>query len=161
MSAPTITPPRGHAALRRSRVSLPGHVYHITTATHERHTLFDDLRIARAAIRALNDPALLGDSSLLAWVLMPDHLHALLLLGESDDLGALVARLKAGTARAVNRRRGQSGAVWQRAYHDHLLRKDEDLATVARYIVANPLRSRLVTRIADYPHWDAVWLRPM
>ena len=35
---------------------------------------------------------------------------------------------------------------------------DEDLAGVARYIVANPLRAKLVRALADYPFWDAVWL---
>jgi hypothetical protein len=38
------------------------------------------------------------------------------------------------------------------------LRKDEDLQTVARYIVANPLRAGLVEKIGDYPLWDAIWL---
>jgi putative transposase len=48
--------------------------------------------------------------------------------------------------------------VWQRGFHDHALRKEEDIVSVARYIVANPVRDGLVRRIGDYPHWDAVWL---
>jgi hypothetical protein len=38
------------------------------------------------------------------------------------------------------------------------LRQDEDVARVARYVVANPLRAGLVKRIGDYPLWDAAWL---
>lgn len=38
------------------------------------------------------------------------------------------------------------------------MRYDEDLLKAARYIIANPLRARLVKRVGDYPLWDAVWL---
>jgi hypothetical protein len=39
-----------------------------------------------------------------------------------------------------------------------LLRSDDDLQDMARYVVANPLRAGLVARIGDYPFWNAVWL---
>jgi hypothetical protein len=48
--------------------------------------------------------------------------------------------------------------LWQRGFHDHALRQDDDLAAAARYVIANPVRRGLVKRVADYPHWDAVWL---
>ncbi|MFK5927062.1 MAG: hypothetical protein QM483_10570 [Desulfuromusa sp.] len=47
--------------------------------------------------------------------------------------------------------------IWQKGYHDHALRDDEDLRQVARYIVANPVRAGLVVRAIDYSHWDAEW----
>ena len=58
----------------------------------------------------------------------------------------------------INERLSRKGKVWDKAYHDHALRKDEDVKRVARYIVANPLRKRLVDKIVDYPLWDAVWI---
>jgi putative transposase len=39
-----------------------------------------------------------------------------------------------------------------------VLRHEDDLAKLPRYIVANPLRAGLVERVGDYSHWDAVWL---
>jgi len=60
--------------------------------------------------------------------------------------------VKAVTAHRIGRR------IWQDGFHDHALRQEEDLAEVARYIVANPLRAGLVERVGDYSHWDAVWL---
>jgi putative transposase len=48
--------------------------------------------------------------------------------------------------------------LWQDGYYDRALRKEEDLQQIARYIVANPLRAKLVNKIGDYPLWDAVWL---
>ena len=83
---------------------------------------------------------------------MPDHLHWLMALGEGATLPVVVRAVKAVTAKRLG------GALWQRGYHDHALRREEDLLEVARYVVANPVRAGLVTRVGDYPHWDAVWL---
>ena len=94
----------------------------------------------------------------LAWVLMPDHLHWLFALQQSVTLGQVVHLLKGRSGRAVNQRFNRVESVWQRAYYDHALRREEDVLKVARYIVANPLRAGLVKKIGNYPHWDAVWL---
>jgi hypothetical protein len=48
--------------------------------------------------------------------------------------------------------------LWQRAFYDHALRKDEDVRQIARYIIANPLRRGLVKDVGDYLLWDAAWL---
>lgn len=96
--------------------------------------------------------------SSLAWVLMPDHLHWLFSLSNKSKLSDTVKLFKAGSALKVNGFLGRTGAVWQRAYYDHALRKEEDIKPIARYIVANPLRAGLVENIGDYPFWDAIWL---
>ena len=147
-----------HAALRRGRVSLSGQLYLLTSTTVDRRPLFADFPLACAAARAFNDPRLLDDAELLAWVLMPDHVHWLVSLGERFSLDELVLRLKSASARRVNAIRNTKGAVWAPAYHDHALRAEEDVQGVARYIVANPVRAGLVRRVGDYPFWDAVWL---
>ncbi len=49
-------------------------------------------------------------------------------------------------------------ALWQKGFHDRALRREEDLVTVARYVVANPLRAGLVEKLGDYPLWDAIWV---
>ena len=58
----------------------------------------------------------------------------------------------------LNRYRGNHGRVWQDGFHDHALRREEDLRAAARYVVANPLRAGLVETIGQWPLWDAVWL---
>ncbi|MNE81534.1 Transposase IS200 like protein [compost metagenome] len=95
---------------------------------------------------------------MLAWVLMPDHAHWLLQLGETDSLGDVIGRLKSASSRHTNRALNRTGPLWSKTFHDHALRADEELQAVARYIVANPLRAGLVKRIGDYPFWNAVWL---
>jgi len=88
---------------------------------------------------------------------MPDHLHLLLRLGETG-LSTVVKRLKARSGVLLNRKIGRAGRFWEPGFHDHALRREEDLITAARYIVANPLRAGLVSRISDYPYWNAKWL---
>lgn len=144
-------------ALRSGRVSEPGRAYLLTTVTHHRQALFHDWHLARllvAEMRCLHDQQLVHS---LAWVVMPDHLHWLFQLQEMP-LSKLVLQLKSRSAIAINKARAISGRVWQKGFHDHALRQDEELAATARYIVANPLRAGLARHIGDYPHWDAVWL---
>jgi putative transposase len=148
----------GHSALRKGRVSIEGQIYLVTTATLEREPLFADFKAAQVASRAFEDKAVLADAKLLAWVLMPDHFHGLLQLGEQISLQNMVNRLKSASARQVNRAMGRKGSLWAKAYHDHALRCEEDLLATARYIVANPVRAGLVRHVGDYPFWNAIWL---
>jgi len=148
----------GHQALRKERVSLPNHAYLITTITINRQRFFDEFNVGCAAVRCFENTAILGDAKMLAWVLMPDHAHWLLQLGEMDELCIVVNRLKSSSSRLANRILDRQGMLWEAAYHDHALRADEDLLNIARYIVDNPLRAGLVQRIGDYPFWNAIWL---
>ncbi|MDO9623177.1 MAG: transposase [Pseudomonas sp.] len=148
----------GHAALRNGRASICNTAYLITTTTQNREPLFSHFPAACSAVRCFDDAALLRESHMLAWVLMPDHVHWLLQLGEADNLGDVIGRLKSASSRHTNRTLNRTGPLWSKAFHDHALRKEEDLQAVARYIVANPLRAGLVKRIGDYPFWNAIWL---
>jgi REP element-mobilizing transposase RayT len=148
----------GHQSLRKGRASVSNGVYLITTTTFERKKLFADFAVSCAAARCFENATLLGDAKMLAWVLMPDHAHWLLQLGERDTLRRVVNRLKSASARYANRARGSSGVIWAKAFHDHGLRDEEDLQGTARYVIANPLRAGLVARVGDYPFWNAVWL---
>ncbi len=148
----------GHVALRKGRVSLAYGAYLVTTATVNRVRYFEDFAAGCMASRCFEDIALLRDAKMLAWVLMPDHVHWLIQLGEADLLSGVVNRLKSASARCANRVLGRKGALWMPTFHDHALRTDEDLQFVARYVVGNPLRAGLVENIGDYPFWNAVWV---
>ncbi|MDD5328831.1 MAG: transposase [Sulfuricella sp.] len=144
--------------LLKGRASLPGQTYLVTAVTHGRARRFEDFGNARllvAEMRLLDETKVVQS---LAWVIMPDHLHWLLALGEGSKLGDAMRLLKGRSARTINHRSRENGAVWQRGYHEHALRSEEDIVDIARYIVANPLRAGLVARLADYPLWDAMWL---
>lgn len=148
----------GHRALRRGRVSLPGQVYHVTAVTLDRRPWFADFHVGCEVVRAFQHQVALADARLMAWVLMPDHGHWLLQLGEQMPLERVVSRIKAASGVRANRMLARAGPLWEPAFHDRALRQEDDLFSVARYIVANPLRAGLVQRIGDYPFWDSAFL---
>ena len=149
---------RGHSALRKGRVSLPGAIYLVTFATHDRLPLFLDHGMAMRACRAINDQRLWLQSGLLAWVLMPDHWHGMVQLGAKETLPRLVGRLKANSARHARTQPDPAPRVWAAAFHDRALRRDESIGDAARYILMNPIRAGLAPSIGKYPYWDAVWI---
>jgi len=144
--------------LLKGRCSQSFHVYHITACTKDKRPYFDDFHLARILInemKKLHDDKLLTS---LAFAVMPNHFHWLFQLGNEVPLEKTFHQLKGRTARQINCHLQQKGTVWQKGYYDHGIRAEEDLTVVARYIVSNPLKDGLVTSLADYPYWDAVWL---
>ena len=97
-------------------------------------------------------------ASWLAWVLMPDHFHGLLKVPEDAELSCIIQDLKGRSGNAINKTLGLKGACWQSAYFDRALRRNQDRLSIARYIVANPLRAKLVESIRQYPYWNSVFL---
>ncbi len=142
----------GSHRLRIGRHSQAGQVYLLTMVTLNRQAVFAEFQAARCLIRTLHAEDRLGRARTWAYVLMPDHLHWLMQLGEHVNLSTCVQGVKS----LVSRQLGQT--VWQPGFHDRAMRQEEDLQALARYIVTNPLRAGLVKRVGDYPHWDAMWL---
>ena len=94
-----------------------------------------------------------------AYCFMPDHVHLLIEgTAATSDLCKLVNRWKQKTGHA--HRRAAGGRLWQGGYYDHVLREEEDRQEVIRYLLANPIRARLVSNVRDYPFWGStVWSR--
>jgi len=143
--------------LRKGRYSEINRPYLITAVTCERKPIFNHFYTARLLV---NEFRILTDSNIvdsLAWVVMPDHFHWLLVL-KKQRLSDVIRLVKGKSAYNINVNRNNIGQVWQKGFHDHAVREDEEIKTLARYIIANPLRASLVNNIGDYPHWDAVWI---
>jgi putative transposase len=94
-----------------------------------------------------------------AAVVLPDHLHLLMLLPEGDaDFSSRVRRFKSLFVRALRDKavpvelseKGEAN-VWQRRFWEHLIRDEADFAAHVHYIHANPLKHGLVGRVCDWP----------
>jgi REP element-mobilizing transposase RayT len=143
--------------LRTGRWSEPGRAYLVTTVTHERRPVFQSVAAGRRLVQVLMRAQSEGEADTLAYVVMPDHLHWLLVLGDQRDLSTVVGGVKGAASRSLGGR-WHAGQLWQPGFHDHAVRSDEDLRRLARYLVANPLRAGLVSSLSLYPLWDAVWV---
>lgn len=146
-----------NAKLRRARHSEVGACYAITIVCHRRRPLLRDPACAGAVEHELQHLRSADQLRPLAWVLMPDHLHALFQLRDGE-LPRQLQAFKSRSAIAVNKVRGISGAAWQAGYYDHRLRSERQLRVQARYLLENPLRGGLATRIEDYPYWYCAWV---
>jgi len=138
--------------LRKGRVSLPDHAYLVTIVTSSRKPVFTSFTAARVAVRCFHDKDVECHAQTLAFVVMPDHVHWLLQLEEEGSLSEAVRMYKTKVSLILRQR------IWQRGFHDHALREEDDQRDIARYLIANPLRSGLAKNIGEYPHWDAIWL---
>jgi putative transposase len=143
--------------LRKGRFSEAGRAYHVTTVVAERRPVFRNLWLGRILVREMMRLQEEGAVESLAFVVMPDHLHWLIVLQSGWELSEVMQRLKGRSARLLAQRTGYR-PFWQRAFYDHAVRVDEDLRAIARYVVANPIRSGMVERLGDYSLWDAIWV---
>lgn len=143
--------------LRKGRVSDPGSEYFITFVCHNRCRIFNNHLAAKTFCQQIAINQQRYNCLWKTWVLMPDHFHGLLQLGD-EDLGRTIAHLKGITARRVNEVLSTTGSVWQSSYYDHGLRAEEDRKGIARYIISNPLRAGLAKSVKEYAYWDSVYL---
>ena len=150
-------PVHGAHLLRKGRHSQTGGVYFITMSTYQRIPRFTDFWLAYAMSRQMQAVSEIGSCKNLCWVVMPDHVHVLVQLGELP-LSRVVQRLKSRSAVMLNRERGVVGRFWSKGYYDHALRRSESIKGVSDYIIYNPVRAGLVKHPADYPFWNAAWL---
>ena len=78
-----------------------------------------------------------------SFVVMPNHVHVLFRPLGKHLLAAILKSWKGFTGRALNKRTGQRGAVWQDEYWDRLIRDDRHFSKAVEYIRANPIKANL------------------
>ena len=130
--------------------------------TARRLRWFAQPEIAAYYADALREACETEQFTLAAYCFMPDHVHVLVLSETETALIGLVHRFKQGTGWWLKRQSAAgglkasptdaNGALWQRSYYDHVLRRDEDIASVVRYILENPVRAGLVSSAEEYPY---------
>lgn len=84
------------------------------------------------------------------FVVMPDHLHALITPAEDKTLERVMQYIKGGSAHRIGEDLRLTFPVWQRGFSDHRIRDAGDYEIHARYIATNPVRKRLAERPEDY-----------
>jgi putative transposase len=149
--------------------------YFITIVTKDRACLFGRIvdgemrlshvgHIVRACWLAIPDhfPHAMVDE----FVVMPNHVHGIIVLNETEHVGAphdvprpepeqfgkpvpgsiptIVRSFKSAATKCINEYRSTPGApVWQCNYYEHIIRTEESLNCIREYILTNPLRWHL------------------
>ncbi len=152
--------------------------YFITICIHNRECLLGDIadgamhlneygRIADAIWK--QTPVLRPNVGLDAYVIMPNHVHGIVLItndgrrsathtsvpsspdtsrgsnvwpltSPSQTLGSIVRGFKSAVSSRITALRNDTSPIWQRNYHEHIIRNDADLDRIRSYIANNPLR---------------------
>jgi REP element-mobilizing transposase RayT len=89
---------------------------------------------------------------LLAYVVMPNHVHVLAMLHPEWTLEKVLFTWKRRTAGVIHQKLGLQGQFWQQDYFDRLIRDGEHFRNVVRYIRRNPLKARLATD--EFTLWE-------
>lgn len=147
---------KGHAALRRGRVSIPGSNYFLTICSDDRRPGLSAPDVAAAIFDEIHAMEADGTWTCRCAVVMPDHVHALVTLGERLSVGKAVGRLKARTAAALQL--SDACLLWERGFFDHHVRPDEDRIPVFLYVFLNPYRAGLCRHTE---HWAWYECRPL
>ena len=92
---------------------------------------------------------------LLAWAIMPNHVHTLIEVFDGFPLDDVIHTWKSFTAKQANRLLGRGGRFWAPDYYDRQVRDDEHLAAVTDYIEQNPVKAGLVRFAEDWPWGSA------
>jgi REP-associated tyrosine transposase len=125
-------------------------VYFVTSHTWQRRALFRKAGPAQMLLEQLLDCRGRGFYKLHAFVIMPDHFHALLTPSGETTLEKAVMMIKGGSAHRIKGTLHYAWPVWQPGYHDRWMRDAAEYRLRLRYIAENPVAAGLVARAEDY-----------
>ena len=145
--------------MRYRRALIKGATYFFTVNLAERSSrlLVDRVDDLREVVRNVREA---HPFDIVAWVVLPEHLHAVWALPDNDSDYPMRWRLiKANFSRRVpsgerirasRRKKGERG-IWQRRFWEHLIRDDRDLQRHVDYVHYNPVKHGHVQRAVDWP----------
>ena len=143
---------------------VPGGTYFFTLVTFRRRRILT-AELARALLRtAVKEVRSKLPLKVVAWILLPDHLHTVwtLPVGDNDysqrwqNIKATFTKayLESGGQEGVrnrSRRRKREAAIWQRRFWEHTVTDEDDLSGCVDYVHWNPVKHGLVRRVRDWP----------
>jgi len=151
-----MKPSKGSNYLRKGRASIKNQHYLLTTTVFDRKPFLRRDDAAAIVLTSLHWLEKQEKIILDAAVVMPDHLHFVAGL-KNGSLATVMRSLKSHTAKKINILLERNGPFWQSQYHDHAVRKDEDLNEMVLYTLQNSVRAGLVKDFRDYPFWYCRW----
>lgn len=134
---------------RHARFVHPGVPHHVTQRGNRRGQVFFTVADHRAYLRWLREYASAHGVEVLAYCLMSNHVHLVVVPTRKDSLHRALHHLHMRYAQNLNRRHGWKGHVWQGRYFACVLDEPHFWAAV-RYVERNPVRAGMVRRAEDY-----------
>ena len=138
---------------RIARYVAPGLAHHITQRGTGRQVVFRTRLDRQVYLGLLREQASFLGVSILAYCLMPNHIHLVAVPPEEDSLAILLRRVHGRFAQYFNARRARSGHLWQNRFYSCPMGPGH-LWTAIRYVESNPVRAALAADPVGY-EWSS------
>ena len=143
--------------------------YYVTICTHNRNNIFGQINYEKMVLNELGTiveeewlrtEELRKNIELDYYVIMPNHFHGILIINSRDkarliptiekrefgkpvanSLSSIVGLFKSAVTKRINESRNSPGeSVWQHNFYEHIIRNENDLNNIRKYIEFNPLK---------------------
>jgi acetyl-CoA synthetase len=92
---------------------------------------------------------------LIAWTIMPNHVHVLLFPLQGHSLSSIIKSIKSISSHKINKKLDRTGRIWQPDYFDRYIRDAEHFVKTVRYIENNPVKAGLCGSPGEWPFSSA------
>lgn len=133
---------------RQARIDIPGQLYHVMSRGIERREIFKDEEDCADFLERMGIWLKKSGAKCLAWCLIPNHFHFLLLRGDRP-LSEVMHHVMTGYAVNFNGRHNRAGHVFQNRYKALICNVEAYLVELVPYIHLNPLRAKLAGSLAE------------
>ena len=157
-------PKRKRLRLKNFDYSTPG-AYFVTVCTHNRKCTLSRIvgaihespeiqltEYGKIVDRLINTIPPQSLATIDRYVIMPNHIHLVIMITDSDELRAIresplrgrsviskiIGYIKMNASKEIHNRYGNE-TVWQRGFHDHIIRDRNDYEKISKYIYENPI----------------------
>jgi len=130
-------------------VVVPGVAHHVTQRGTGRQLVFYTRGDRVSYLQLLKENSERAGLKILAYCLMPNHIHLIAVPGEEDSLAVALRRAHGRYAQYFNARKLRSGHLWQNRFYSCPM-DEPHLWTAIRYVEMNPVRAGLAARPEEY-----------
>ena len=138
---------------RRPRFIVPGVPHHVTQRGNNRQDVFFSDQDRLRYLELLRQHCRRYDVRVLAWCLMTNHVHLILIPGSAESLALTLGQLHSQYALEQNRQRRRVGHLWQNRFFSCVLESAHLLAAL-HYVELNPVRAGITPAAGDWP-WSS------
>ena len=138
---------------RATRIVLPNMPHHVIQRGNRKQAIFFDDPDRQAYLKLLAGACARQETRCLAWCLMSNHVHLILVPAREDGLRATLASAHTRYAQRINRAQAASGHLFQGRYASYAM-DDAHLMVAVRYIENNPVAAGLARRAEDW-RWSS------
>lgn len=138
---------------RKPRVIYNGALYHIIQRGNNRNYIYEDINDKKMFFKILLETREKYDFKILYYVLMDNHYHIILEVGETS-ISKVVQWLNTRYSKYYNKKYNRTGSIYGGRYTCHIISDTKYYFKLLNYIAANPMKAKIVKNTREY-RWSA------